>query len=103
MNGIWYVLLFARKEIPAENLEAFKQELKRLEGRSFDRWRRFSGLTPKGPRLYHKDFILAGTFAGSVQSYLKWSSNSRGTRIVRIVCGVLVFMAGLYLILKKYI
>jgi cytochrome c-type biogenesis protein len=47
--------------------------------------------------------ILAGTFAGSVQSYLKWSSNSRGTRIVRIVCGVLVFMAGLYLILKKCI
>lgn len=47
--------------------------------------------------------ILAGTFAGSVQSYLKWSSNSRGTRIVRIVCGVLVFIAGLYLILKKYI
>jgi cytochrome c-type biogenesis protein len=47
--------------------------------------------------------ILAGTFAGSVQSYLKWSSNSKGTRIVRIVCGVLVFIAGLYLILKKFI
>lgn len=47
--------------------------------------------------------ILAGTFAGSVQSYLKWSSNSRGTKIVRIVCGVLVFIAGLYLIMKKYV
>lgn len=47
--------------------------------------------------------ILAGTFAGSVQSYLKWSSNSKGTKIVRIVCAVLVFIAGLYLILKKYI
>ncbi len=46
--------------------------------------------------------ILAGTFAGSVQSYLKWSSASRGTKIVRIVCGILVFIAGLYLILKKF-
>lgn len=46
--------------------------------------------------------ILAGTFAGSVQSYLKWSSNSKGTKIVKIVCAILVFVAGLYLILKKY-
>ncbi|HRY83512.1 MAG TPA: cytochrome c biogenesis protein CcdA [Candidatus Cloacimonadota bacterium] len=47
--------------------------------------------------------VMAGTFAGSVQSYLNWSSNSRGTRIVRIVCAMLVFMAGLYLILKRFI
>lgn len=46
--------------------------------------------------------IMAGTFAGSVQSYLKWSSNSKGTKIVKIVCAILVFIAGLYLILKKY-
>lgn len=47
--------------------------------------------------------ILAGTFAGSVQSYLNWTGNSRGSKIVRIVCGILVFIAGLYLILKRYI
>jgi len=47
--------------------------------------------------------ILAGTFAGAVQSYLKWTSNSRGTKIVRIVCGILIFAAGWYLILKNYI
>lgn len=47
--------------------------------------------------------ILAGTFAGAVQNYLHWSSNSNGTRIVRVVCGVLVFVAGLYLILKRYL
>ncbi|MBP7310706.1 MAG: cytochrome C biogenesis protein, partial [Candidatus Cloacimonetes bacterium] len=46
--------------------------------------------------------IMAGTFAGSVQSYLKWSSNSKGTKIVKVVCAILVFIAGLYLILKKY-
>ncbi len=47
--------------------------------------------------------ILAGTFAGSVRSYLNWSSNSQGTRMLKIVCAALVFIAGLYLILKKYI
>jgi cytochrome c-type biogenesis protein len=47
--------------------------------------------------------ILAGTFAGAVQSYLHWTSRSKGTKVVRIVCGILVFIAGWYLILKKYI
>ncbi|MCK9335020.1 MAG: cytochrome c biogenesis protein CcdA [Candidatus Cloacimonetes bacterium] len=47
--------------------------------------------------------ILAGTFAGAVQSYLKWSSQSKGTKIVKYVCAGLVFMAGLYLILKKFL
>ena len=67
MNGIWYVLLFARKEVSEENLEVFKNEVKRVEGRTFERWRRFRGQTPKGPRLYHKDFILTGTFGGFVE------------------------------------
>ncbi len=47
--------------------------------------------------------ILAGTFAGAVQSYLHWTSKSKGTKIVRIICGILIFVAGWYLILKKYI
>ncbi len=47
--------------------------------------------------------ILAGTFAGAVQNYLKWNDRSKGIRIVRLVCGFLVFAAGIYLILKKYI
>lgn len=47
--------------------------------------------------------IAAGTFAGAVQSYLNWTSRSKGTKIVRIICGILIFIAGLYLITKKYI
>jgi cytochrome c-type biogenesis protein len=47
--------------------------------------------------------ILAGTFTAAVQAYLNWSSNSRGTKIVRFVCGTLVFIAGSYLILKNHI
>lgn len=68
MNGIWYVLLFARKEIPQENLDFFKNELERIEGRTFGKWRRFLGHTPKGPRLFLNDkFILTGTMAGVVE------------------------------------
>lgn len=47
--------------------------------------------------------IAAGTFAGAVQNYLNWTSKSRGTKIIRIICGVLIFIAGIYLIIKKFI
>lgn len=47
--------------------------------------------------------ILAGTFAGAVQSYLRWTSQSRGTKVVRVICGILIFVAGCYLLLKRYI
>ncbi len=47
--------------------------------------------------------IAAGTFAGAVQSYLNWTNNSPGTKIVRIICGVLIFIAGIYLIIKNFI
>ncbi len=66
-NGIWYVLLFARKEVPQENLDRFKKILEENEGRTFTKWRRFMGRTPKGPRLFYKDFILSGTLAGFVE------------------------------------
>ncbi len=47
--------------------------------------------------------IIAGTFAGAVQSYLNWTTNSKGTKIVRIICGALIFIAGLYLISKHFV
>lgn len=67
MNGVWYVLLFARKEVPQENLDKFKAILENAESRTFDKWRRFRGQTPKGPRLFHKNFILTGTLGGFVE------------------------------------
>ncbi|MFH1609667.1 MAG: cytochrome C biogenesis protein, partial [Candidatus Bipolaricaulota bacterium] len=42
--------------------------------------------------------VLAGTFMGMVQRYLNWTEKSRGTVIVKRVCGVLVILGGLYLI-----
>ncbi len=67
MNGIWYVLIFARKGVNQENLDHFKKELERIEGRTFKKWNRFLGHTPKGPRLFHEDFILTGTMAGFIE------------------------------------
>ena len=44
--------------------------------------------------------ILAGTFTEVVQNYLDWNERSKGTEIVKKVCGVLVFMGGIYLIVS---
>ncbi|MDD3427427.1 MAG: cytochrome c biogenesis protein CcdA [Caldisericia bacterium] len=46
--------------------------------------------------------VLAGTFTEVVQRYLKWSEKSSGVKIVRTICGALVFLGGVYLILKAF-
>ncbi|MEI6211262.1 MAG: cytochrome c biogenesis protein CcdA [bacterium] len=42
--------------------------------------------------------VLAGTFTEAVQRYLDWNEKSRGTVILKRVCGGLVLAGGLYLI-----
>lgn len=42
--------------------------------------------------------VLAGTFTGIVQRYLNWNENSKGSLILKKVCGLLVLLGGLYLI-----
>ena len=42
--------------------------------------------------------VFAGTFTEAVQHYLNWSERSRGTLIVKKVCGVLVMLGGVYLL-----
>ena len=42
--------------------------------------------------------VLAGTFTEVIQHYLNWSEKSRGTVIVKIICGVLVILGGVYMI-----
>jgi flavin-dependent dehydrogenase len=67
-NGLWYVLLFSRKEVAQEHLDEFKRLVVEKEGRSFDRWKRFVGYTPREPRLLLRDrLILTGTLAGVVE------------------------------------
>jgi cytochrome c-type biogenesis protein len=45
--------------------------------------------------------VLAGTSAGAVQRYLAWNETARGTLIVRRLCGVLIVLAGLYLVCAR--
>ena len=45
--------------------------------------------------------ILAGTSAELVQRFLNWNEQSRGIRVVKRICGVLVILGGFYLILSR--
>lgn len=40
--------------------------------------------------------VFAGTFVEWVEKYLKWSSGSKKTQILKKICGILVIIAGLY-------
>ena len=42
--------------------------------------------------------VLAGTSTELVQKYLNWNEKSKGTIIVKKICGVLVLLGGIYLI-----
>jgi cytochrome c-type biogenesis protein len=42
--------------------------------------------------------VLAGTFTEVIQHYLNWSEKSKGTAIVKIICGSLVILGGVYMI-----
>lgn len=42
--------------------------------------------------------VLAGTFTEIVQRYLNWNEKSKGTLILKKVCGLLVLLGGLYLV-----
>jgi cytochrome c-type biogenesis protein len=42
--------------------------------------------------------VCAGTFTEVVQHYLNWSDSSKGTTIVKRICGALVIVGGIYLL-----
>jgi cytochrome c-type biogenesis protein len=46
--------------------------------------------------------VIAGTFVNWVQNYLNWTEKSRGVKILRIVCGILVVLSGVYLLLENF-
>ncbi len=46
--------------------------------------------------------VLAGTMTKKVQQYLNWSGNSKIIRNVKRVCGLLVILAGVYLVWKTF-
>ena len=42
--------------------------------------------------------VFAGTFTEVVQHYLDWSESSRGTMVLKRICGALVMLGGIYLL-----
>ncbi len=44
--------------------------------------------------------VLAGTSTGLVQRYLNWNEKSKGAVLLKRICGVLVLLAGLYLVYR---
>lgn len=42
--------------------------------------------------------VLAGTSTELVQRYLDWNEQAQGSRILKMVCGALILLGGLYLI-----
>jgi len=42
--------------------------------------------------------VVAGTGTGLVQRYMNWNEKSKGTVLIKKICGVLVLLGGLYLI-----
>ena len=45
--------------------------------------------------------VLAGTFTEVVQQYMDWNEKSPATLILRRICGVMIILAGLYMIYKS--
>lgn len=43
--------------------------------------------------------VLAGTFTEVVQRYLNWTERSKGTVVIKRICGALVVLGGVYLII----
>lgn len=44
--------------------------------------------------------VLAGTFTEVVQHYLNWNERSVGVTVVKVVCGILVILGGIYMIYR---
>ncbi len=44
--------------------------------------------------------VFAGTFTELVQRYMNWNEKSKGTLIVKRICGILVLLGGVYIIYR---
>ena len=42
--------------------------------------------------------VLAGTLTSQVQKYLNWTENSKATLYIKKICGILVILAGVYMV-----
>ena len=42
--------------------------------------------------------VLAGTFTEVIQRYLNWTEKSKGTLIIKRICGTLIIIGGIYIL-----
>jgi cytochrome c-type biogenesis protein len=45
--------------------------------------------------------VFAGTFTEAVQRYMNWNEKSKGSLILKRICGVLVILGGIYLLMSR--
>jgi flavin-dependent dehydrogenase len=70
VNHLMYGLLFGRKKITVENLEACKKDIREKFGLDLEHWEYFTVRVPtasaRNPRLFQDGYILAGTLSGAM-------------------------------------
>ncbi len=45
--------------------------------------------------------VLAGTFTEVIQKYLDWNERSKGVKLLKTLCGVLIIAGGVYLVFQR--
>lgn len=45
--------------------------------------------------------VLAGSFTQVIQKYLDWNERSKGVKVIKAICGVLIIIGGVYLIVQR--
>jgi flavin-dependent dehydrogenase len=68
-GDLMYSLLFARKGIRKENLEAFRKHLLESENIIFDDWHFLAGCVPLEKNLVKNGIVLAGTISGMIDPF----------------------------------
>ena len=66
-DGLWYSLCFAKGDVSPEGLATYAEYLEEREGIHVDQWLRFTGTTPRFPKLFDGNFIFGGTSAGFIE------------------------------------
>jgi len=70
VNNLMYGLLFGRKKVTVEGLEACKRDVRKRFGIDFKKWEYFTVRVPTGcarnTRLFRDGYILAGTLSGAM-------------------------------------
>ncbi len=64
-----FALLFSRKGMHKNDLQAFRDQLQESEGLAFDNWQYSTGCIPLGKNLIKNGVVLAGTISGMIDPF----------------------------------